>query len=110
MPEEGECEEMIARNDIDGSGHMDFGEFVQMMSCAIDQHQPQEEFMKAFRVFDDDATGKISFQNLKRYTDEIGEKMSDFEIRQMIELADRDGDHEISEDEFMRIMKKKLKD
>ena len=41
--------------------------------------------MSAFKVFDDDATGKISFQNLKRFAEEIGEKMSDFEIQQMIE-------------------------
>ena len=32
--------------------------------------------------------------------------MTDDEIQEMIEEADRDGDGEISEDEFMRIMRK----
>ncbi len=62
--------------------------------------------MKAFRLFDDDETGKISFKNLKRVAKELGENMTDEEIHEMIEEADRDGDGEINEEEFMRIMKK----
>jgi centrin-1 len=62
--------------------------------------------MKAFRLFDDDESGKISFKNLKRVARELGENMTDDELMEMIEEADRDGDGEISEDEFLRIMKK----
>ena len=66
----------------------------------------REEMLKAFRLFDDDETGKISFRNLKRVAKELGENMTDDEIQEMIEEADRDGDGEISEEEFMRIMRK----
>ena len=66
----------------------------------------KEEILKAFRLFDDDETGKISFKNLKRVAAELGEKISDEELREMIEEADRDGDGEINEEEFLRIMKK----
>lgn len=62
--------------------------------------------MKAFRLFDDDNTGKISFQNLKRVAKELGENMTDEELREMIAEADRDGDGEINEEEFFRIMSK----
>lgn len=62
--------------------------------------------LKAFRLFDDDETGKISFKNLKRVAQELGEKISDEELMEMIEEADRDGDGEINEEEFMRVMKK----
>ena len=62
--------------------------------------------LKVFRFFDDDETGKISFRNLKRVAKELGENMSDEEIQEMIDEADRDGDGEINMDEFMRIMKK----
>lgn len=66
----------------------------------------REEILKAFRLFDDDETGKISFRNLKRVAKELGENMTDEELAEMIEEADRDGDGEINEDEFLRIMKK----
>ena len=57
-------------------------------------------------MFDDDETGKISFKNLKRVAKELGESMTDDELAEMIEEADRDGDGEINEEEFLRIMKK----
>lgn len=62
--------------------------------------------LKAFRLFDDDNTGKISLKNLKRVARELGETMTDDELQEMIDEADRDGDGEISEEEFVRIMKK----
>jgi len=62
--------------------------------------------MKAFRLFDDDNTGKISLKNLKRVARELGETMTDEELQEMIDEADRDGDGEIGEEDFIRIMKK----
>jgi Ca2+-binding EF-hand superfamily protein len=55
---------------------------------------------------DDDETGKISFRNLKRVAMELGETISDEELQEMIDEADRDGDGEVSQDEFIRIMEK----
>jgi len=57
-------------------------------------------------LFDDDNTSKISLKNLKRVARELGETMTDEELQEMIDEADRDGDGEIGEDDFIRIMKK----
>ena len=97
---------MIADIDTDGSGTIDFNEFLEMMTAKMSERDPMEEIVKAFRLFDDDETGKISFKNLKRVAKELGENMTDDEITEMIEEADRDGDGEICEEEFMRIMRK----
>ena len=105
-PKREEIKKMIADVDKDGSGVIDFPEFLDMMTQKMAERDPREEMLKAFRLFDDDETGKISFRNLKRVAKELGENMTDDEITEMIEEADRDGDVEISEEEFMRIMRK----
>lgn len=37
---------------------------------------------------------------------ELGENMTDEELQEMIDEADRDGDGEVNEEEFARIMRK----
>ena len=96
---------MIADIDKDGSGTIDFEEFLQMMTAKMGERDSKEEILKAFRLFDDDETGKISFKNLKRVAKELGENMTDEELQEMIDEADRDGDGEVNEEEFFRIMK-----
>ena len=105
-PKKEEIKKMIADIDTDGSGTIDFNEFLEMMTAKMSERDPMEEIIKAFRLFDDDETGKISFKNLKRVAKELGENMTDEELQEMIDEADRDGDGEVSEEEFIRIMKK----
>ena len=78
-----------------------------MAPCrAQGEKDSKEEVLKAFALFDDDGTGKISYKNLKRVAKELGENLTDEELQEMIDEADRDGDGEINQDEFLRIMKK----
>mgnify|MGYP001395403662 CR=1 FL=1 len=70
-----EIRKMIADADRDGSGVIDFPEFLDMMTQKMAERDPREEMLKAFRLFDDDETGKISFKNLKRVAKELGENI-----------------------------------
>lgn len=97
---------MIADIDKDGSGTIDFEEFLQMMTAKMSERDSREEILKAFKLFDDDNTGRITFKNLKRVAKELGESLTDEEIQEMIDEADRNGDGEVDEEEFYRIMKK----
>ena len=97
---------MMSEADRNDSGVIEFLEFLDLMTQKMADRDPREEMLKAFRLFDDDETGKISFKNLKRVAKELGENMTDDEIQEMIEEADRDNDGEIGEEEFIRIMKK----
>merc|ERR1712083_1107558 len=76
-PKKEEIKKMIADIDKDGSGTIDYGEFLKMMTHKILNRDPKDEILKAFRLFDDDETGKISFKNLKRVAKELGERMTD---------------------------------
>lgn len=84
-PKKDEIKKMISDIDKDGSGTIDFEEFLQMMTSKMGERDSREEIMKAFRLFDDDETGKISFKNLKRVAKELGENMTDEELMEMIE-------------------------
>jgi centrin-1 len=105
-PKQEEIAKMIGDVDDDGSGTIEYPEFLKMMTFKILNRDPKEEILKAFKLFDDDNTKKISFRNLKRVAKELGERMTDEELQEMIDEADRDGDGEVSQDEFLRIMKK----
>merc|ERR1712196_300215 len=59
-PKKEEIQKMIQDVDDDGSGTIEFPEFMTMMSQKILNRDPKDEILKAFRLFDDDETGKIS--------------------------------------------------
>lgn len=105
-PKKEEIKKMIAEVDKDGTGKLSYEEFLNLMTNKMAEKDTREEILKAFRLFDDDDTGKISFKNIKRVAKELGENLTDEELQEMIDEADRDGDGEINQEEFLRIMKK----
>ncbi|KAK8889583.1 hypothetical protein M9Y10_034333 [Tritrichomonas musculus] len=85
---------------------IDFNQFMEMCGQKILQRDPLVEIKKAFTLFDKDHNGKISLKDLKTATIELGENLTDDELREMIKEADRDHDGEVCEDEFIEVMKK----
>lgn len=105
-PKKEEIKKMVAEIDKEGTGKVSYDDFLQLMTVKMAEKDTKEEILKAFRLFDDDDTGRISFKNLKRVAKELGENLTDEELREMIEEADLDGDGEVNQEEFLRIMKK----
>lgn len=64
------------------------------VSDKILQRDPLEEIRKAFKLFDEDGTGRISLRNLRHIALELGETIDDDELRAMIDEFDLDGDGE----------------
>jgi len=98
---------MITDVDSDGSGQVEFPEFLAMMTAKMGDNDTKEEINKVFKLYDDDNTGKISLTNLKRVAKELGENLTEEEIQGMLDHADRDGDGEVHADDFYRMMKKR---
>jgi len=96
--------QMIQDIDKDAKGEIDFDEFLELMTSKLAGSDTEDDVQKIFALFDDDQTGFITFHNLKRVATELGERMDDAELLEMIERADLDQDGQISPEEFFRIM------
>merc|ERR1711862_1087567 len=105
-PKAGEIEKMIADVDDDGSGEIGFPEFLKMMTNKILNKDPVDDMMKAFKLFDDDQTGSVSFKNLKRVAKETNQVLTDDELQEMLDDVDKDGDGVLNEEEFIAMMRK----
>eukprot|EP00918_Siedleckia_nematoides_P021708 GHVU01046750.1.p1 GENE.GHVU01046750.1~~GHVU01046750.1.p1 ORF type:complete len:167 (+),score=31.77 GHVU01046750.1:105-605(+) len=99
--------QMIADLDRQGTGAIDFEEFLDAITSKLGDKESRDGIQKIFALFDDDKTGSVSLKNLKRVARELGETMTDEELREMIERADSNGDGEISFEDFYTIMTKK---
>ena len=96
---------LMREYDRDGAGQIEYPDFLEIMTTKIAERDPVEEILKAFKLFDEDNTGRISLRNLRRVARELGENLSDDELQVMIDEFDKDGDGEINENEFLGIMK-----
>ena len=64
----------------------------------------EEELIEAFKVFDRDGNGLISAAELRHVMTNLGEKLTDEQVDEMIREADIDGDGHINYEEFVRMM------
>ena len=90
---------------IDSTDTLAYFNAVVTVSDKYAERDPEEEIRKAFQLFDDDHTGRISLRNMRKVARELGENLSEEELQNMIDEFDRDQDGEISAEEFMYIMK-----
>jgi centrin-3 len=88
---------ILRDHDKGGHGLMDFEDFAKisaffcvsrvravlmnnLVSERILARDPMDEIRRAFQLFDDDNTGKISLRNLRRVAKEIGDRLEDDEL------------------------------
>ena len=133
-PTEAELQDMINEVDADGNGTIDFPEFLTMMARKMKDTDSEEEIKEAFKVFDKDGNGFISAAELRHVMTNLGEKLTDEEVDEMviynfvflfllfislivplnnlsyefillqIREADVDGDGQINYEEFVKMM------
>jgi len=107
-----EITDMINNVDTDGNGTVDFKEFLAMMSRSDWRRVPEEsahkteeeELRHAFRVFDIDGNGFVDSNELKITMFNLGENLSDKDVKQMLKLADKNKDGKIDYEEFISMM------
>lgn len=104
-PTEAELEDMINEVDMDGSGTIEFPEFITMMARKL--KDSEDDIQEAFRVFDQTGKGLISAHELRRVMNGLGECLSQEEIEDIMKQVDSDGDGMVNYSEFVEMMTSK---
>ena len=86
-----QLEECIEAVDGDGSGSVDFDEFLALMTKKTKEAEDEHEFREAFRVFDKNNRGVIDVADLKLIFQTLDPDMPEEEIDAMITEVDEDG-------------------
>eukprot|EP00812_Abedinium_dasypus_P012165 NODE_5692_length_562_cov_138.558185.p2 GENE.NODE_5692_length_562_cov_138.558185~~NODE_5692_length_562_cov_138.558185.p2 ORF type:complete len:91 (+),score=30.99 NODE_5692_length_562_cov_138.558185:176-448(+) len=70
-----EINKVIGNADDDGSGTIEYGEFLKMMTFKLLHRDTREEVLKAFKLFtrEDWWNPRVNFKNLQRVTKERSE-------------------------------------
>ena len=99
-----EIQEMMAEVDEDGSGTVDFPELIALFARKMKDNDTQSELISAFNAFDKDNTGEISVDQLGLVMSNLGDKLTNDEIQEMLREADLDGNGSIDREEFVKMM------
>ncbi len=78
-PDEKELHQIIDDFDANGSGTIEFEEFVNVAVKRMSEPLSEEELKDAFAMFDKNGNGHITASELKSVLTTLGEKLSDVE-------------------------------
>ena len=87
-------------------GPLKFDDFMDVMLEKESEKDPDDELRKAFRIRCEEGTDKITMKSLSKICVDLGEKIGEDELQEMIGEADKDQDEELGEEDFIKIMKK----
>jgi len=90
--------------DGDGSGTVDFDEFLALMAKKTKEADDERELREVFRVFDKNSRGVIDVADLKMIFKALDPDMPDDEVEQIISEVDEDGSGTVDYEEFYKLM------
>lgn len=104
-PTETSLSEWVSEVDRDGSGRVEFGEFVKLMQRSMkESKQDTEDVREAFKIFDKEGNGFISAVELRHVLTSLGERLTDEEIDEVMREADLDGDGQVDYEAFVHLI------
>ncbi|XP_026853925.2 troponin C, skeletal muscle isoform X1 [Electrophorus electricus] len=106
-PSREELDAIIEEVDEDGSGTIDFEEFLVMMVQQLKEDQAgksEEELSECFRVFDKNGDGFIDREEFGDILRSTGEPVTEEEIDELLTDGDMNKDGKIDFDEFLKMM------
>merc|ERR1712232_750141 len=97
--------------DTDGSGSIEYTEFVAAM-YEFQRNMQDAAVWNVFRIFDEDGSGKVTKSEILKLLQPEGElktsletSFPDAQLRELLDDLDKDGDGEIDIEEFKKLLK-----
>ena len=92
---------MVAKIDKDGSGQIEFDEFLELLAMRFDfdeivqeeveDDDPEKnELREAFNAFDEDGSGSVSTDELRKMLRRLGKSVTNDELVELIKFSDED--------------------
>ncbi|KAG8707165.1 translation elongation factor EF1B gamma [Ceratobasidium sp. 394] len=104
-PTETELQDMIDEvgGDGYGDGLIDFSEFLAIVARKLEDSE--EEIRQAFKAYDKDNNGYISTAEMRHALFNLGERLTNDEMEEMVREADVDGDDRVHYEEFIKVIR-----
>jgi len=91
--------------DTEDTGEFDFPQLLALVQeHKEDAVKTPDEVLEAFRVFDKDGKGVISVEDLKSHMSNLGERLQENEVVDLIKDADPNGTGLVNYEEFVKKM------
>ena len=100
-----EVQKILEKIDMQ-KGPLKYNDFLNVMIDNDEDKVPENEMKKAFKILCEEGTDKITLKSLSKICNDLGEKINEEELQEMIIEADKDQDEEVGEDDFLKIMQK----
>ncbi|VDQ07138.1 unnamed protein product, partial [Trichobilharzia regenti] len=80
-PTAADIRQLVLEHDPDNKGLIDFKGFLEIMTLKMTEKSEKADLIKAFRICDDDDSGKLTLSKLKRAAQLLGEDINDEELQ-----------------------------
>eukprot|EP00201_Polytomella_parva_P023672 CAMPEP_0175047402 /NCGR_PEP_ID=MMETSP0052_2-20121109/5571_1 /TAXON_ID=51329 ORGANISM="Polytomella parva, Strain SAG 63-3" /NCGR_SAMPLE_ID=MMETSP0052_2 /ASSEMBLY_ACC=CAM_ASM_000194 /LENGTH=93 /DNA_ID=CAMNT_0016311265 /DNA_START=92 /DNA_END=370 /DNA_ORIENTATION=+ len=82
----------MAQVDSDCNNVISFDEFVELMMLKFSMMNPEDDISEAFKLFDRDGNGFVSVAELKQVLCNMGDRMTDEDMEDLLREAEPDKD------------------
>lgn len=105
-PTDEQLDEMMLEVDADGSGDIDFSEFVTVMSRTVDATYTKEELIRAFKLFETEDLGQgfVKSNLIEKALVHYGENMSLDKATELLSIVDPEDAGKINYMEYINMM------
>ncbi|XP_017078920.1 calmodulin-1 [Drosophila eugracilis] len=102
---EAEIYDLANECSVDYSGMVQFKDFQYVMSKRLEDQNSLVSLKQAFKIFDRNEANSFTISEIKIVMTNLGEKMSDDDLRELFQDIDQDKDGKISFTEFVAAMR-----